>query len=197
MRESDFQGVIMRKRLIIVIAFLLLACNLPNVTAPLAGPTPTPVVYVTVIVATPTAEPVIEKTTVTPQTTVPTRWPTPTKSPTATPSPTPTAGTPLPTRTPTLVPPGPPLGFADPAWELKEWHQVEETGEWEGVIKINIVGGAPPYRTQLEDQPIVEGNEVPARWRLCKMMPATVRVWSADGQEAKTPIWIGELGCQP
>ncbi|MGC9350115.1 MAG: hypothetical protein ACP5JG_18390 [Anaerolineae bacterium] len=42
----------------------------------------------------------------------------------------------------------------------------------------------------------MDGLEVQARWRLCKAMPATIRVWSADGQEAETAIWVWELGCE-
>ncbi|MBN1248047.1 MAG: hypothetical protein JXC32_10345 [Anaerolineae bacterium] len=115
---------------------------------------------------------------------------TPTPTPTATQTPTPT-----PTTTPKAVPPGPPLSFEEPAWTLGPWHQVEGTSDWEGTLDIHVQGGTPPYRSQLEDHEIVEGLTVTARWRLCKAMPATVRVWSADGQSIERQIWVWELGC--
>jgi hypothetical protein len=194
----------MRKWLkLVVIAglmLLLLTCNFPRPGATDA-PTSTPEPNVTVIVATPTEAPTSSPlaTPTPPDRTSPLATPTlaVTPSPTATATLTPTAAPSGLTATPTLAPRGDPLGFADPAWTLQEWHHVEGTGEWEGTIKMNVVGGVPPYRSQLENNPIVEGTEVPARWRLCKVMPATVRVWSADGQTAKTSIWIGELGCKP
>jgi len=114
-----------------------------------------------------------------------------TATPTATTTPTPTS-----TPTPEPIVPGPPLAFKDPAWELVEWHKIEGTGEWEGTIRIHVSGGTAPYRCQLENKEIVSGLEVPARWRLCKAMPATIRVWSADEQHVQTAIWVGELGCQ-
>jgi hypothetical protein len=43
---------------------------------------------------------------------------------------------------------------------------------------------------------MVQGLELPARWRRCKAMPATVRVWSADGQSAEAKIWVWEIGCE-
>ena len=109
---------------------------------------------------------------------------------TATMTPTPTA-----TPTPEAIQPGPPLAFQDPAWELVEWHEIDGTGEWEGTIRVHITGGTAPYRSQLEDKEIVHGLDVPARWRLCKAMPATIRVWSADEQHLQTAIWVWELGC--
>ena len=127
----------------------------------------------------------------------------PTATGTATPTPQATqTETPTPTVTPTLTPtvkaiePGPPLVFGDPAWELVEWHPVPGTGEWEGTLRLNISGGSPPYRAQIEDNPLINGLEVTTRWRLCKAMPATVRVWSADGQQAETGIYVWELGCE-
>jgi hypothetical protein len=77
-----------------------------------------------------------------------------------------------------------------------EWHPVPDSGEWEGTLRLNVQGGTPPYRAQLEDHEIVQGLDVPARWRRCKAMPATVRVWSADGQMAEAKIWVWEIGCE-
>jgi hypothetical protein len=94
------------------------------------------------------------------------------------------------------VEPGPPLAFEDPAWELVEWHPLAETGEWEGTLRLHVTGGRAPYQSQLEVGDIVSGLEVPARWRLCRAMPATVRVWSADGQTAHTQIYVWEIGCE-
>ena len=119
-----------------------------------------------------------------------TRTATPTMTPTATITATPTA-----TPTPEPIVPGPPLAFEDPAWELVEWHQIPETNDWEGTLRIHVTGGTAPYRSQLENQEIVDGLEVQARWRLCKAMPATIRVWSADEQVVDTSIWVWELGC--
>lgn len=112
----------------------------------------------------------------------------------ATASPTVTA-TPTVTPTPETIQPGPPLTFRDPAWELASWHRVTDTGDWEGILRLHVDGGTPPYRAQLEDKPIVDGLDLAARWRLCAPMPATVRVWSADGQYAETAIWVYEVGC--
>ena len=105
--------------------------------------------------------------------------------------------TPTLTLTPTSesVKPGPPLTFLDPPWELLTWR--EDAGDWVGTIRARIAGGTPPYQTQLENQEIVSGLEVPARWRLCKPMPATLRVWSADNQFAQKTIWVYEIGCAP
>jgi len=113
-----------------------------------------------------------------------------TATPTMTPTPTTTA-----TPTPQPIVPGPPLSFEDPAWELVEWHQIPETNDWEGTIRIHVTGGTAPYRSQLENQEIIGGLEVQARWRLCTAMPATIRVWSADEQYVHTGIWVWELGC--
>ena len=127
--------------------------------------------------------------------------PTATHTPTSTPSLTPTIAPtatkkPTATSTPTNTPKvGPPMTFQEPAWELVEWHQIEGTGEWEGTIRARITGGTPPYRTRLETNEIVTGLDMPVRWRLCKPMPATIRVFSADGQEIHTAIWVYELGC--
>lgn len=119
---------------------------------------------------------------------------TPTPSPTLTPSPTPTP-TLTPTTTSQAVQPGPPLAFQEPAWEIAEWQQIPETSDWEGTIRLRITGGTAPYRAQLENQPVVDGLLVPARWRICSAMPATVRVWSADGQRVETKIWVPGVGC--
>ena len=128
----------------------------------------------------------------------PTMTPTPTATATSTATLTPTVTlTPTATATPTPEPivPGPPLAFEEHAWDLVEWHEIPETGDWEGTIRIHVIGGTAPYRSQLENQEIVDGLEVQARWRLCKAMPATIRVWSADEQYVHTGIWVWELGC--
>ncbi len=123
----------------------------------------------------------------------PTLTPTATETPTVTPTATKGATE---TSTPTNTPkPGPPLSFEDPSWELGEWHKIADTGEWEGTIRALITGGTPPYRSQLENGDIVNGLDMPVRWRLCKPMPATIRVISADGQDIHTAIWVWELGC--
>lgn len=194
----------MRKSLIWVATFVLLvlACNMPGIGSG-TGLTPTPIVYVTVLVATPTLDdgsattdrPSAELTaTLTPRfnaTTTLSFTLTPTTTLTVTPKPTFKGAT----TTPTLAPLGPPLGFENPAWELVEWHEIAGVNEWEGVIRIHAVGGVPPYRYQIEDRPISESLDVIMRWRLCEPMPGTIRIWSADGQEAHSAIWVWELGC--
>lgn len=87
------------------------------------------------------------------------------------------------------------MSFLDPAWELVEWHKLAGTDDWEGTIRAHITGGTAPYRTQLENGDIVQGLDVPARWRLCSAMPATIRVLSADGQDIHKGIWVYEVGC--
>ncbi len=181
--------------LLMGLLILTLACALPKGTASPAGPTPTPQVYVTVLVATPTpggARPTGD---------VP--MPTVTLSATATLSGTAAiTATVTPTKaehakaTATPAPPGPPLSFSDPPWSFVEWHPIPNSGDYEGTIALNVNGGTPPYRSQLEDQPIVAGLTIPVRWRLCEPMPATVRVWSADGQQVEAKIWVWKVGCK-
>lgn len=128
-----------------------------------------------------------------------TNTPTVTPTPTATekPATAPTA-TKKPTATSTVTPkpqPGPPMSFLEPAWELVEWHKLGDTGEWEGTLRARITGGTPPYRSRFENNDFVTGLDMPVRWRLCKPMPATIRVVSADGQDIHTGIWVFEVGC--
>lgn len=114
----------------------------------------------------------------------------PTDTPTLTPTPTPTS-----TPTPSPAQPGPPLVFLDPAWELVSWERIPNTNDWQGILRLHISGGRAPYCSQLENNAIVNGLDVPARWRLCAPMPATVRVWSNDQQFAETKIYVWEVGC--
>ena len=128
-----------------------------------------------------------------------TNTPTQTLTPTATEKPitAPTA-TKKPTATSTATPkpqPGPPMSFLDPAWELVEWHKLGDTGEWEGTLRARITGGSPPYRSRFENNDFVNGLDMPVRWRLCKPMPATIRVQSGDGQDIHIGIWVYEVGC--
>ena len=194
-----------KRTLVALLALLALACNFPgfpiSVTqAPSGGETQPPAQE-----ATPSSEG--GTATMPPEATTPdaeatetapaisaSETPTATPRPTDTPSPTPAP----PTETPTATPPkpGPPLVFLDPAWEWVEWHKIPDTGDWEGTLRLRIQGGVPPYRSQIEDKPIEDGLEVHTRWRLCKAMPASVRVWSADGQFAETKIWVWEVGCE-
>ncbi len=196
----------MRKRLFWAITFILLilACNMPGIAGPGVGSTPTPIVYVTVLVVTPTpddspavtSQPSAELTATRNPMLTATTTPSVTLTPTTTLTITPKPSSKGPTATPTLAPLGPPLGFGDPAWELVNWHEIADTNDWEGVIRIHAVGGVPPYRYQIEDKPISDSLDVFMRWRLCKPMPGTLRVWSADGQVAHTSIWVWELGCK-
>jgi hypothetical protein len=87
------------------------------------------------------------------------------------------------------------MSFADPAWELVSWQKLGDTGEWEGIIRARITGGTPPYRSRFEVNDFVNGLDMPVRWRLCKPLPATIRVISADGQDIHTAIWVTEVGC--
>lgn len=187
----------MRKRwgLILVLLVSFLACNFPGFPGSLPpGPTPTTVAMegedgIPSPDATedpkPTPAPL---ETATPEGFQASATATPTATPTQTPTPTATA-------TPEAIVPGPPLTFEEPAWTLGTWQQVDGTSDWEGNIHIHVTGGTPPYRSQLENQEVVDGLTVTARWRLCKAMPATVRVWSADDQQIERQIWVWELGC--
>ena len=178
----------MRKKSLLMIALgvwllIVLACNFPGIAEP--APTQTPIIYVTVLVATPTPPEAA------PPATDPAVESTPTETVTATATITATASRPTAT-----VPPGPPLSFDDPPWEFVEWHHIPDTSDYEGTIRYHVIGGTPPYQSQLEDGPIVDGLEITFRWRLCEPMPATARVWSADGQAASTRIWIWQVGCE-
>lgn len=195
----------MRKSALWIIASMLLmfACNMPGIAGSGTGETPTPAVYVTVLVATPTPDAEADATSPS-LTTTPNTTGTPnvtatlsaTLTPTGTLTVTPTATATGPTATPTLAPMGDPLGFGDPPWELMKWHELTGTDNWEGIIRVHAVGGVPPYRYQIEDKPVSESLDLLVQWRLCKPMPATVRIWSADGQVAHTSIWVWELGCK-
>jgi hypothetical protein len=183
-----------RRWLIALLLIITLACNFPGLPSRPFDPGPT---------ETPSSPSSDEEDVSDPDTSNDDEDTEPTATETATPTPRATATeTPTPSVTPTLTPtvrviePGPPLVFNDPSWELVEWQPVPGTGEWEGTLRLNVSGGTPPYRAQIEDKPIVSGLEVTTRWRLCKAMPATVRVWSADDQQAETQIYVWELGCE-
>lgn len=170
---------------------LVLACNFPG----FPGAEPTPGDLEGEVNASPTAsfsvdEPTPEAPTATATPPAEQELPTPTETPEETDMPTPSP-------TATQVPPGPPLGFRDPAWELVDWKEIPGTGEWEGTLRALVTGGRAPYRAQIDDHDIVAGLRIPVEWRLCQPWPATLRVWSADGQSAETGIWIWEVGCPP
>lgn len=181
-----------RSIIMVLLVLLTLACNFPGFPDTLPPPASS---------ATPDAEVPADTTPASEAQTTPAPFETltePSEQPSPTPSLTATAtitATSDVTPTPGTVQPGPPLAFQEPAWELVEWHQIPGTSDWEGTIRIHITGGRPPYRSQLEDQEIVDGLDVHARWRLCADMPATLRVWSADGQYAQTTIWVPAVGC--
>ncbi len=191
----------MRKWSIVLLVSLALACNFPGLPAnwPLAArETPTSESSSPGATDTPTSMPGDVQNT-------PAPFDTPTDEqgqPSLTPTPTATAtmqatpsSTPQPTNTPAPAQPAAPLAFQDPAWELVSWNKIPDTNDWQGTIRIYVTGGTAPYRSQLEDNEIVNGLDVPARWRLCAAMPATIRVWSDDGQKIQTSIWVSEVGC--
>lgn len=186
----------MRVWIIVALSVLVLACNFPGWATPVSEAPPTAESQITESTVTPASTPrathVLPKPTALSTTATLTATLTPTATATLTPTATPTG----PTATPTLAPPGPPLSFDDPAWELVEWHEVADINEWEGIIRVHVVGGVAPYRFQIEDKPVSDSADLIVRWRLCKAMPATIRAWSADGQEASTVIWVWELGCK-
>ncbi len=181
----------MKRPLIAALMLLALACHFPGFPGsefqPQATATPT---FGEGFPEDPTPQPVepspTPPTTATPDNEGADLVPTPTVTPTNTPTLTPS---------PEAIEPGPPLTFQDPAWELLMWSRIPDTNDWQGTIRLYVNGGTPPYRSQLEDQPIVQDLDVPARWRLCSAMPATVRVWSADEQMAQTTIWVPGVGC--
>jgi len=159
--------------------------------------TPTATPKVTSTDSTPSEDDPVASDTPTP-TLTPTATETATATPTSTLTPTATKGataTSTPTNTPKPPQPGPPMSFEDPAWELVEWHKLGDTGEFEGTIRARVTGGTPPYRSQLENGDLVRGLDMPVLWRLCKPMPATIRVLSADGQDIHKAIWVYEVGC--
>jgi hypothetical protein len=182
--------------IIVALSALALACNFPGWATPVSEASPTTESQTTESAATPILAPTETDVLVKPTALPATATLTVTMTPTATATLTPTATPAGPTATPTLAPPGPPLSFDDPAWELVEWHEVADANEWEGIIRAHVVGGVPPYRFQIEDKPVSDSADLVVRWRLCKAMPATIRVWSADGQQAGTVIWVWELGCK-
>jgi hypothetical protein len=160
-----------------------LACNAPEPTSAVLtdAPTSSPMQETTspeTTQAPPQATATLAPVAITPSST-PTRTPTPTATTTATP-----------TATPTPPPQGAPLVISQPGYELVDWQDLPETGEWEGHLRIVFSGGRPPYTFALENNPPQSENYLYIRWRKCKNVPLTVRVWSGDGQKAHQSIWL-------
>jgi hypothetical protein len=160
-----------------------LACNAPE---------PTPAALTDVPTISPFEETASPATLQAPPTATSTPAPTvTTPSPTPTPTPTPTAtATATPTATPTQPSPGAPLVISQPGYELVDWQDLPDTGEWEGHLRVVFSGGRPPYTFALENNPPQDENYLYIRWRKCKNVPLTVRVWSGDGQKAHKGIWL-------
>ncbi len=158
-----------------------LACNAPE---------PTPVALTNVPTSSSLQETAPPLTTQIPSTATSTPAPTATvPSPMSTATATPTA-TAMPTATPTQPAPGPPLDISQPGYELVDWQDLPDSGEWEGHLRVVFTGGRPPYTFALENNPPQSENYLYIRWKKCKNVPLTVRIWSEDGQEAHKAIWL-------
>jgi len=173
----------------VVLAISVLACNAPK-------PTPSPTVTSQAAPSTPQQK---ETSTV-----EPTQTSTVTKSPEATEEAitatvTAEATNPSSTATPTVTstPPetGEPLVISSPGFEIADWQPLSETGEWEGHLRAIFTGGVAPYTFALENNTPQEENLLYIRWRKCRSAPLTIRVWSADGQEAHKGIWVVSPYC--
>ncbi len=74
--------------------------------------------------------------------------------------------------------------------------RVSGKGEWEGHLGILYRGGCTPYRYAINEGHPEYTNRLYFRWEVCRPMPLTVHVWSADGTEAhermQMPGWCPE-----
>lgn len=170
----------------------ILACN---------APTETPGAATASATSLPTKEEVGPGATPTPTSAQPTATATPAATATEPPTtaatatkPVPTATAP-PTATPTQPAEGEPLEIVDPGFVLVDWQSLPDSGEWEGHLRVVFQGGVPPHTFALEGNEPQDENHLYVRWRACRGAPLTVRVWSADGQEAHRAIWLESPYC--
>ncbi|RLC66024.1 MAG: hypothetical protein DRI48_05660 [Chloroflexi bacterium] len=162
----------------------ILACNAPTPTPPEPSPTAT-------IDVSPTSTP---HKTPTPSTVQ--KSPTPT-SPTVTETLTPTEEI-TPTVQPTPTPPisTGPLDFPVPT-ALHHWESLPD-GRNEATIKLQIIGGAPPYVIHHDLDVFVTWDDTPEitfTAQGCSAIVHTIAVESADGQIARHDYWIPPPWC--
>jgi hypothetical protein len=111
---------------------------------------------------------------------------------TFTPSPPPATSTSAPTKTPTPPVSEGPLDFEEPRW-VHDWRP-QDSGGVIVVVKIKIIGGAPPFTIKHEGNVIGETTdreyifEFP--WAGCKAVARNVTVESADGQSKSKNYWL-------
>lgn len=166
----------------------ILACNAPTETPGAATAPATSLPTKVAPSATPTpAQPTVTATPAAAATEPPTATATATE-------PVPTATAP-PTATPTQPAEGEPLEIVDPGFVLVDWQPLPDSGEWEGHLRVVFQGGVAPYTFALEGNEPQDENYLYVRWRACRGAPLTVRVWSADGQEAHRAIWLESPYC--
>jgi hypothetical protein len=120
--------------------------------------------------------------------------PVPAATDTPRPTETPTA-TATPTATPTPLLPGETLEITGQGFEIADWQELPESGEWEGHLRVTFSGGLPPYEFAIETGEPETENYLYIRWRKCVAAPLTVHIWSADGQEAHKSIWVVSPWC--
>jgi hypothetical protein len=171
---------------IVALITSILACNPPDQT----GPKPAPDTVTPYVPATAQSQDVPGAPTTAPGEGEPTETP---GEPTATftPSPPPPTSTPAPTATPTPPVSEGPLDFEEPRW-VHDWRPRE--GGVTVVLKIKIVGGAPPFTVKHEGN--VVGKTMDREftfefaWSGCKAIARNITVESADGQSKSKDYWL-------
>jgi hypothetical protein len=89
----------------------------------------------------------------------------------------------LPTPPPTLTPGGPVRLVSPYVWFYVR-ERLQDTVEWEGYLGILYEGGSEPFLFAVNDNPPQDQNYLYVRWTICRALPLTLHVWSADGSEA-------------
>jgi hypothetical protein len=175
---------------VVALIVSILACNPPATTEPKSANTVTPYVPAT---AKPQEAPSEPPPTDTPSESAPTSTPT---GPTDTPTPSlpPATSTSAPTAIPTKPVSEGPLDFEEPRW-VHDWRP-KEGGGVIVVLKIKIIGGAPPFTVKHE------GNVVGTTWDReftfefpwagCKAIARNITVQSADGQSKSHDYYLNK-----
>lgn len=169
----------------------VLACNPPNSTSAPQPPPATVTPYVPATASSQETQP--PPATIPPQAASPEAT-SPSETPAATDTPQPT-NTPRPAATakPTQPVSAGPLDFDPPTW-IHSWEPLADGGV-KAVIRIIIVGGAPPFT--ISHGPSVVGQTMQREYLIefirhgCSGIPQSITVESADGQSVKKDYWIG------
>ncbi|MBN1979823.1 MAG: hypothetical protein JW918_20710 [Anaerolineae bacterium] len=170
---------------VVVLIVSILACNAPQTPTPNRPPdTVTPYPPAT---ARPQDAPTSE-----PSESVPTE---PSIEPTETPTPTLTSptSTSAPTSTPTPPVSEGPLDFEEPRW-VHAWRPREEGSVWV-TVKVQIIGGAPPFTIYLDGT--FHGTSTERLYLLefpasgCGQIVHSITVKSADGDSKTKDFWLG------